>query len=295
MTVPERTHLTEHGFRRLSAVPTEEKLATYYRDKYFQENQGGYASDYDEAELRYIEVVLNRKLAALRRFAPEVPDTGRLLDVGFGEGHCLSRFAAMGWSVSGVDFSDAALRAHHPEFADRVEVGDVVEALEHAVSVPSQFEVIWLDNVLEHVLDPQRLLELCRQLMSPTSALVVEVPNDYSPAQVDLASQGLIDDESWVFEPDHVSYFNKAGLASLADAVGLVERGVIADFPIDWFLYHPGSNYYRKPSAGRTAHRARIHLELLIARQSADAVLDLFEALAACEAGRQIVAVFSAT
>jgi 2-polyprenyl-3-methyl-5-hydroxy-6-metoxy-1,4-benzoquinol methylase len=287
------TRTTVYGFRQLAQLPDADELRRYYSQRYYQEGTAGYRDEYDELEAEHIQAAAARKVAAARRFAPSLPATGSLLDVGCGEGYVLALFAAEGWDVVGVDFSSSAVAQHHPELAPLVETGDLFESLDRVLAGGKRFDLLWLDNVLEHVLDPERLLRQCRHVMAPHGALVVEVPNDFSIVQRDLVRLGLIEDSAWVFVPDHVSYFDRSSLVALADAAGWECGGCIADMPIDWFLYHPLSNYYRNPDAGPGAHRARMAIDVLLSRQPSEDVLALLEAMAQVGLGRQIIAVFT--
>jgi hypothetical protein len=65
----------------------------------------------------------------------------------------------------------------------------------------------------------------------------------------------------------------------------------LASFPIDWFLHHPGSNYVADPTAGKPAHRARMVLDQLLARNGLPAFLNFGRALFACGAGRSITVI----
>lgn len=287
------TKTTPEGFEQLTPVPEQEELVEYYAQKYYQEGHGEYQARYDDMEVRYIEAMVRRKAEAVRRYVPELPERGSLLDVGCGEGYALALFHRDGWDVTGIDFSSEGVARHHPDLLAHIRQGDVFELVDEAIAGDDRFDLIWLDNVLEHVRDPLDLLARCRRAISAGGALVVEVPNDFSIVQRDLVRLGLIEDRSWVFVPDHLSYFSRPSLARLAAVGGWRERGTIGDFPIDWFLYHPDSNYYRDPTAGRDAHRARMRLELLMENQDRDRLFQFLEALADVGFGRQIISIFS--
>jgi len=288
------TVVTPWGFRMLAEVPEQAELAEYYAKRYYQENPWGYHQHYDDLETRYTEMITDRKVSLLRRFVPELPRVGRYLDVGCGEGHSLDYFLRAGWTVKGLDFSIAGVRNHHPELEQYVDAGDLFDLLDEVLSREETYDVVWLDNVLEHVREPLALLVGCRRILARGGAIVAEVPNDFSIVQADLAARGLIDEASWVFPPDHISYFSRDGLAALARSAGLVERGVATNVPIDWFLYHPASNYYADKSVGSDAHRARMMIELLISEQDREKVLNLAAALADLGMGREILSVLTA-
>ena len=82
-------------------------------------------------------------------------------------------------------------------------------------------------------------------------------------------------------------------LLALALLTNCCCQDVLADFPIDWFLFHPGSNYVRDRSAGGGAHRARIAIENLVGDQPVDLVNKFYSAMAAVGFGRDITAFLS--
>ena len=67
---------------------------------------------------------------------------------------------------------------------------------------------------------------------------------------------------------------------------------IIADFPIDIYLLHPGANYVVDKSCGPAAHRARIQAELLVSDRNIDDVLNYYRAMAKVGLGRDLTAFF---
>jgi len=193
--------------------------------------------------------------------------------------------------VLGLDFSSFSLEKFHPALRDRLRTGDLYEELQKLVDSGQQFDVLWLDNVLEHVLEPAALLRLCRALVPPNGVLVVDVPNDFSALQKHLLDSGQIDRAFWVVLPDHLSYFNPIGLRNLAEATGWRTSKVIGDQPIDLNLLNPAANYVMNRDVGKAAHRARLEQDnLLLRTASLPAVATYYEALAGVGLGRSIVA-----
>jgi len=67
---------------------------------------------------------------------------------------------------------------------------------------------------------------------------------------------------------------------------------MLGDFPIDWFLFHSGSNYVRNRSLGKAAHYARVQIENLINNEPVEDVVRFWSAAAKIGIGRDITAVF---
>ncbi len=98
--------------------------------------------------------------------------TGRLLDVGCGNGDTLSRLAALGWQVEGVE-PDARAVAVARARGLRVHHGDVSKVARAA----EPYDVITLSHVIEHVHDPIGTLRACRELLTPRGRVIVATPN----------------------------------------------------------------------------------------------------------------------
>ena len=162
--------------------------------------------------------------------------------------------------------------------------------MESRIAAGASHDVVWLGNVLEHVLDPVGLLVSTRNLVKPDGVMVATVPNDGSPFQERLLEGGLIPGRFWIAVPDHISYFTAESLRRTAAHAGWNCLALQADFPIDWFLSHPGSNYVADRGKGPDAHRARIALELQIGRSGPEIANRLYAALAEAGFGRNITA-----
>lgn len=285
--------VTQHqlGYFEANPKPSPAELSDYYAKKYYQNEQAGYAHRYDAEELEGIFSHLKLKLALIEQFLP--PGANRsLLDIGCGEGFTLPFFAERGWEVLGLDFSDHAIRHHNPDYVDQFIAGDFRPVLQSFEAERRQFGVLWLDNVLEHVLDPRELLQQCLTVTRPGGLIMIDVPNDFSALQEAARASGAIDRDFWVVLPDHLSYFNAAGLRNLAAAVGWEHCRTISDFPIDFNLLHPTANYVMDRSVGKAAHRQRIRLTNLFGRISVEKTVALYAALADMGLGRSINAVF---
>ena len=287
-------NLEKNQFGFIEATPklSPAELSAYYSEKYYQSNQaGGYSHTYTLEELEGISSNLKLMYALVEQFVrPDAPRT--ILDVGCGEGFTLPFFANQGWDVLGMDFSDDAIRRHNPVFVDRFIQGDFLKGLETFREQGNMFNVLWLDNVLEHVIEPLGLMKLCHDVTLPGGIIMVDVPNDFSVLQQEARTQGAIDRDFWVALPDHLSYFNATGLRHLAEAAGWEYCRTVSDFPIDFNLLHPAANYVMDRSVGRPAHLQRVRLTNLFARISVEKTLDLYQALADMELGRSINAVF---
>lgn len=278
------------GFWQVCNIPDAESLRSYYSEKYYQTSQSNYRPAYPDNEKAWFDIKTSRLAAAAQEVRASTKK-GKLLDVGCGEGFAMAWFARNGWDVQGIDISSAGLDTMNPLLSDRLMVGDVDDLLGKLISTGCNYDLIWLQNVLEHVVDPVKLLSRLRELVAVGGACVVTVPNDGSEWQEFLFREKNIPRRFWIAIPDHPSYFNSESLRSAAEATGWICSRILADFPIDWFLGNPNSEYVSDSRKGKGAHQARIAVDTVLANQPVDRVNALYEAMAAVGMGRQLTAI----
>lgn len=281
-----------YGFYELRDKPDQISLEKYYSEKYYQENKGDYQKSYGEEEVNYLLNKLSQKYHVIKPFLANNKKP-EFLDIGCGEGWALKFFAEHGFNLTGLDYSNFGCKIHNPEYADSIVLGDISKNLDAFIKEGKKFDLIWLDNVLEHVLDPLALLKICHDVASENSVLVIEVPNDFSPVQEKLIESGHIDRAFWVVVPDHISYFNNQGLQNICIDAGWQSEKIISDFPIDFNLFNPLTNYVKNREFGRSCHLVRIEVENLIHSISPEKAVNLYQALADIGLGRQISGFFT--
>ncbi len=121
--------------------------------------------------IRWIE---RRRLASIRRMAGAKPGH-RVLEVGCGGGHVLRNFPDC--DLTGVDVSGEMLQK-----AARNLAGYRVQLLKGQLGeldLPERpFDVVICTEVLEHVVDPEQVLEQARLLLGDGGRAVITFPND---------------------------------------------------------------------------------------------------------------------
>lgn len=269
------------GFRHIVPIPTAEELEKIYRNEYYSVEKPlymeGMTRDLDWWRLafrdRYDEFTLQLP-----------PGRRRLLDVGSGPGFFLQYGREAGWQVRGIEPSRQA--AAHARGLGL----DIVEGLLDHDSAPGlgRFDVVHLNNVLEHLPDPLDMLKLCHDLLEPDGLLCVVVPNDYSPFQQALCEVcGFA--PWWIAPPHHVNYFDFDSLQQTLDRSGFEVFLRETTFPIDLFLLM-GENYVGDDALGRACHVKRMNFERnLDAAGLNDVKRRLYQALAGQGLGREIV------
>jgi SAM-dependent methyltransferase len=121
-------------------------------------------------EERARDMLWERRLKKLSRCGPK----GRLLDIGAGYGQFLHHARPFFSDVAGTEVSESAVAIAELKYGLFLLAGQVEE-----LDLPPQsFDIITLFHVLEHVLDPGRLVSRCHDLLRPQGILVIAVPND---------------------------------------------------------------------------------------------------------------------
>jgi SAM-dependent methyltransferase len=99
-----------------------------------------------------------------------VKQSGRLLEIGCGEGHFLRQAKAAGYDVAGVEA--------HPEKAASVSRSMGVEVrcgLFEELEFPHKYDVIYHCDLLSHFPEPVAALEKMRSMLKPSGVLAFEV------------------------------------------------------------------------------------------------------------------------
>ena len=65
---------------------------------------------------------------------------------------------------------------------------------------------------------------------------------------------------------------------------------LVSDFPIDFFIFHEKTNYYSDSSLGKSAHQARMDVDLTLAKSGISNLVSFREGCATAGTGRNLVA-----
>ena len=130
---------------------------------------------------------------------------GSLLDMGCGRGYFLDEARAAGWNVWGVDYSKQVIDYAKKKLNLNVQVGDIF-----SYKTSKKFSLIVLNQVIEHVLDPKRLIDRCYELLNPKGYLYIATPNINS-----ISARVFGCEFEHIIPPEHVSYFSKESIGKL--------------------------------------------------------------------------------
>ena len=156
----------EHGYLTTQPAPSEMDLPSYYDSKEYishtDANKGLLARCYQWAK----KIALKRKANLI---ASQVPNKGKLLDVGAGTGDFLNYMKDLDWDVNGTEPNEAAR-----SLADQ----KGIKLVTNLDQLPNQkFKVITLWHVLEHITHLEEVLDRIKNMLEEDGVLIVAVPN----------------------------------------------------------------------------------------------------------------------
>lgn len=218
------------GLRYLNPAPAPEDLAQIYDFDIYQDstNSNTILQDYFD------------KIA--RQYRSPIKD---VLEIGCGTGDFLSLLENKGINVSGVEFAATSQKV---KFKGKLYVG----RMEDIDIDPDQFDVIFLLNVIEHLLDPSAVLEKIKDLLHQDGILIMRHPN--SDLFFNVVYKHLIEFPKYLlhqiqkhigkktgfgivgFQNQHLYYFNYISIKKLLEK---------SNFKIEYFTTVDPYNRYR--------------------------------------------------
>jgi SAM-dependent methyltransferase len=185
-----------HGQAR--PMPAEDMLAEAYAE----------AQSFD-----YIEEEAGQRATArrwLKRLEASGSAPGELLDLGCWVGYLLSEAEACGWRATGVEPSEFASRFARQRLGLRVITGDLI-----SVALPAAaFDVVTMNDVIEHLISPGDALSRIRALLRPGGLVGLLLPD--AGSALARAMRG----RWWSVIPTHVQYFTRNSIRVLLERHG---------------------------------------------------------------------------
>lgn len=213
------------GFVYLSPRPTEAQLAQLYSDEYFLHDGadcGAHsATDYETAaqqgSVKFPEI-----LGWIKRYRP----SGRFFEVGCGMGYFLEYARRHGYEVSGIEYAALGTKVCREKFGLDV----AQSSFERFAGTPGTYDVVFMGDVLEHLVDPMAMMRKAVGLLKPGGVVAVEVPSMFNSLTGRLAVAGyriLRTRKRMPMPPYHVNEFLPATLKAVLRGAGCAEQKIV--------------------------------------------------------------------
>jgi 2-polyprenyl-3-methyl-5-hydroxy-6-metoxy-1,4-benzoquinol methylase len=165
-------------------------------------------SDYiysDPANIANLEYYYLRLRKLIQGYVP----SGRILDLGCSEGRFLDSMD--GWERFGIELPGPAAEKAVSKYGNNIFLGTI-----QGSDFPnSYFDVITLQDVFDHVIDPIDTLRHCNRILRPSGLIVVKV-HDISSIFARISGSKYYA----IIPPYHLSYFNKKSLRIALEKTG---------------------------------------------------------------------------
>ncbi len=152
----------------------------------------------------------------------------RILEIGYGNGELLLAFKDLGYqNLYGCDFSSSGAE----RLIDRGIQVEIVNA-EQGIPFTQEFDIILLNNVIEHFLNPVAILKNCYAKLKPRGQVILFTPNS-------KAIEFSIFGKYWagLHIPRHIHLFNEYNLKLMAENSNFTSVNFYADLdPAQWAI-----------------------------------------------------------
>lgn len=191
--------------------------------------------DFSEKNYSFVHKVRSRLEAnRLLRYCEGVPDGGRILDVGCGDGFhlkLLQEYGNKNWTLEGVDLDSRAV-----EIASRTGLTIHQGSIETLPLESDHYDVVYTIQTIEHVAQPDEVFAAIARILKPGGRLVVVTDN------TDSIDFGYFKSSYWggYHFPRHWNLFNRQSLSRLAQKTGFeVSEVKTIVSPVNWvYSFH---------------------------------------------------------
>lgn len=186
------------GFIFVSNVPNRTVIDKFYKRFDYQ--------DPLSAEKRIREDAI-RSLKHLSNF---VSINKKFIDLGCGRGYFMDEARKIGWNPVGIDYSDEVI-----SYAKNVLNLNVLKSDMRAYSSLIKYDVVTLNQFIEHFSDPIKVIRKCHRLLQNNGILYLATPNIES-----ILAKVLMDEFDHIIPPEHLGYYSKNTLTKLLNDCG---------------------------------------------------------------------------
>jgi SAM-dependent methyltransferase len=213
------------GFVFLAPRPTTQDLELMYGEDYFTGSDADHgahsATDYETAAL-----LGSVKFPEILGWIQRYKRSGTFFEIGCGMGFFLDFARGQGFTVSGIEYSAFATQKARERFHLNVQVGSP----DTMTIVPDAYDVVFLGDVLEHMVHPLQELERIRGMIRSGGIVAVEVPSQFNAivGRLAISLYRMTGKRRFMrLPPYHVNEFTPKTIRKMLERAGFVEVRVI--------------------------------------------------------------------
>ncbi len=163
----------------------------------------------------YLEEEAGRRISA-KRIVKEIAKTkkgGRILDIGCAVGFLLDEARKAGFDIYGIELSKWAA-----DYAgNKLGIKTIYQGMLRDAGYPaSHFDIIFLSDVIEHLVDPKSTLIEIRKILKPDGIICINTPD------IDSLISKTLRARWWGVKNAHLYYFTRKTLHKMLDHAGFV-------------------------------------------------------------------------
>lgn len=171
--------------------------------------------------LRYeAQVDLSETNTARTQLVLMTGENKQVLEVGPATGYITQALRDRGCRVTGLEIDPAAAEIS-AAFAERMIVGDI-EAMDLEEELGGErFDVVMYGDVLEHLVDPEKVLVKTRSILTPGGRVVASIPNvAHASVRLSLLGGRFRYRDDGLLDRTHLRFFTRESIEALFDAAG---------------------------------------------------------------------------
>jgi 2-polyprenyl-3-methyl-5-hydroxy-6-metoxy-1,4-benzoquinol methylase len=267
----------DKGYIHVEPIPSESELDKVY-EEYYQNEKPNYIDNTIE-DLDWWQTQYRDKFDIFDNYV--FSNNKTILDIGCGSGYFLKFGQNRGWTCYGIEPSKQAAN-----YAKNNGINVINEKFKKELFQENIFNVIHMNQVLEHIPYPEDTLNDIFALLKDDGIVSITVPNDFSPLQ-NLLVENLNYKQWWVSPPFHLNYFTVDSLETLLKKHNFSIILKETTFPLELFLLMD-EDYISKPEIGRDIHKKRKMFDLKLSKYNNKLKRKLYQTLADLNIGRTI-------
>lgn len=178
------------------------------------------ADEYFQLHNSELKIAKGEELAT---FAENVlGKSGKMLEIGCGQGELLIGAARRGWQVCGIEMTE-----HYAKLAQSNDIEIEIGSVENSKLLKADYDVILLAAILEHLYNPLEILKKVRSALCIGGMVFIDVPNESSFTMragnfyMKMRGRDGVINLSPTFAPYHVVGFSPESLKFVLQSSGL--------------------------------------------------------------------------